>query len=72
MELKKNETFLDALTKQVGKIVDIVLKNGQIINCKVILAGQFCTHVERLDSKSFYDTIIRNEDIIAIEVKVRS
>ncbi len=72
MEIKKNETFIDVLTKQVGKTVDVVLKTGQVINCKVILVGQFCTHIERLDSKSFYDTIIRNEDIVAIEVKVRS
>ncbi len=67
----KNQTMIDVLTKLKGKSVDIDLKNGQAISCKIKNVGQFCVHVERTDSKSFYDVIIRNDDVSAVEMRVR-
>ncbi|OLS15361.1 MAG: hypothetical protein RBG13Loki_0992 [Promethearchaeota archaeon CR_4] len=72
MDLAKTETFLDILSKLKGTSVDIVLKNGQSISGKIKIVGQFCTQVEREDSKSFYDIIIRNEDISTVEMRVRA
>lgn len=72
MELRKNEEFIEILSKLKGKPANIILKNGESISCEIKTVGQSCTLIERKDSKSFYDMIIRNDDISAIEMKVRA
>ncbi|MFX1236285.1 MAG: hypothetical protein ACFFAS_02050 [Promethearchaeota archaeon] len=71
MELKEIDTFNHILSRLTKQSVDILLKTGQSISCKIIRTTGKCTHIERTDSKSFYDMIIRTEDIVAIEKKVR-
>lgn len=72
MELTKDDSFTNVLLKLKGQSVDIILKNGQTRTGKIKLESDFFIQVERQDSKSFYDSIIRNEDISAVEMKVRS
>ncbi|MFX1273953.1 MAG: hypothetical protein ACFFBP_02385 [Promethearchaeota archaeon] len=72
MELKKNEQIVDILSKLKGKPVNVMLSNGELISCEVKTVGEFCSLIERKDSKSFYDIIIRNDSVIAVEMKVRN
>jgi len=71
MELKKTETMKDFLEKNVGNKLDLILKNGIIYSCIIQTIGLSYVHVELVGERSFFNAIIRIEDISAIEFQVR-
>lgn len=74
MELKNNDTIKDILAKLVGKdkTISIVLKSGKDYSGEIQTLGEFCVSLKQSGNRSFYDALIRIEDISAIEVKVRN
>jgi len=71
MDLKNTDTIKDILERNMGKKLELLLKNGKIYTCIIHNIGQFCVHVELLGERSFFDAIIRIDDISTIEFQVR-
>ncbi|MHA2294998.1 MAG: hypothetical protein ACXAEU_08655 [Candidatus Hodarchaeales archaeon] len=74
MEMKEKDTFKDMLVsaKKQDKPVDVHLKSGKSFNGNIITVGVHCLALKLRGNKSFFDAIIRIEDIAAIEVQVRT
>ncbi len=54
-----------------GKRVSVTLSSGAEYNGKVKSVGNGLLVLEKLSGKSFYDALIRTEDICAVETQVR-
>jgi small nuclear ribonucleoprotein (snRNP)-like protein len=61
----------DNLKTYVGKDVVIHLRSGKSLQGYVKAIGDHLVHLEKLSGRDFYDTLIRIEDITAIEAKFR-
>ncbi len=71
MELKKSDSMSDILSSLKDKTVDIVLSNGKSYNGKIIDIGHHIVSLEQRGNRSFFDAIIKIEDISAVEVQAR-
>lgn len=71
MEYNKNNTIKDYLTKLRTKNTYILLKSGKEYLGIIKDVGQFCVILEQKGNRSYFDSIIRIEDISAVEVQVR-
>ena len=71
MEIPENYTIKDVLIKLRTKETLIILKSGKEYSGIIKNVGQFYVVLEQTGSRSFYDSIIRIEDISAIEIRVR-
>ena len=73
MKLKENDTIKEALLfalKEKNPIL-VLLKSGKEYTGIMKIVGLHCVSLEQKGKRSFFDAIIRIEDISAIEVKVR-
>ena len=61
----------DNLIAMKGKMVAVSLSSGQIMTGIVKEVQNNLLHLEKLSQKDFYDALIRVDQIIAIEVRVR-
>jgi hypothetical protein len=71
MELKESDTLKDILLKLQDKEVYILLKSGKEYLGIIKKVGALLTILEQKGKRSFFDSIIRNDDISAVEIKVR-
>lgn len=73
MNLKDRETMSDMLTKAKleNKTVDVLLRNGTSIKGDILDIGAYCLVMELKGAKSFFDTVIRIEDISSFDIQVR-
>jgi sRNA-binding regulator protein Hfq len=74
MELKEKDTIKDVLLsiQEQNKPVDILLKSGKMYKGTILIVGHHCVSLKQRGDRSFFDAIIRLEDIATIEVQVRS
>ena len=61
----------DNLIAMKGRTVTVSLTSGQIVTGVVKEVQNNLLHLEKLSQKEFYDSIIRVDLIVAIEVRVR-
>ena len=61
----------DNLIAMKGKTVAVSLSSGQIMTGVVKDVQNNLLHLEKLSQKEFYDALIRLDQIVAIEVRVR-
>lgn len=71
MELKENYTIKDVLIKLRAKEVYVLLKSGKEYYGIIMNVGQHCVALEQKGNRSFFDAIIRIDDISAVEIQVR-
>jgi hypothetical protein len=64
-------SLADNIKAFAGKDVFVHLRSGKTIQGYVKYVGNGLLHLEKLAGKDFYDTLIRVEDISAIEAKFR-
>ena len=71
--MKLNDTIKEALLSALRekKPIFVLLKSGKEYNGIIKMAGLHCVALEQKGNRSFYDAIIRIEDISAIEIRVR-
>jgi len=72
MSYNVNASLEDNLKSLVGKKVSVTTASGQTLTGKVKEVGPHLIHLEKLESKEFYDALIRIENISAIEAMFRS
>lgn len=73
MELKENDTMKDILSsiQAQDKPVDILVKSGKTYKGILQKVGRNCISLKLIGDRSFFDAIIRIEEIAAIEVQIR-
>ena len=71
MELRDNDTLKDVLSRVLDKDVYVLLKSGKEYLGKIKKVGELCVQLEQKGNRSFYDSIIRIDDISAVEIRVR-
>ncbi|MFX1503495.1 MAG: hypothetical protein ACFFDH_21205 [Promethearchaeota archaeon] len=71
MEYNENYTIKDYLTKFRNKFVYILLTSGKEYLGIIKDVGQFCLILEQKGQRSYYDSIIRIDDITSVEIQVR-
>ncbi|MFX1257920.1 MAG: hypothetical protein ACFFAN_08680 [Promethearchaeota archaeon] len=72
MELNEKEGIKEILLKlKKSDSVNIILKNGKEYIGKILNVGILCIQLQLHGNRSFYDSIIRIDDISAVEFKVR-
>ena len=54
------------------KKVDILLKSGKAYSGVIHAVGKQCVILEQSGTKSFFNAVIKNEEIAALEVQVRT
>jgi len=59
----------DTLNSLIGKKVSLSLRSGAVYGGLVKAVGDHFLHLEKIQSKEFYDAFIRIEDISAIELQ---
>ena len=57
--------------QQEKKPIEIHLRSGTKFNGAIKMVGEWCIILQLRGNRSFFDSIIRIEDISAIEVQVR-
>ena len=74
MELKNKDTITNILEKLAGNdnTISIILKSGKDYSGEIQSLGEFCVSLKQSGKRSFFDALIRIEDISAIEVEVRN
>ncbi|MFW9988080.1 MAG: hypothetical protein ACFFC3_05450 [Candidatus Odinarchaeota archaeon] len=71
MELNENYTIKDYLIKLRTKNVYIILNSGKEYLGIIKDVGQFCLILEQKGQRSYFDSIIRIDDISSVEFQVR-
>lgn len=73
MEFRETDTMKDVLIRaqKEKSYFFVLLKSGKEYNGMIKEVGQHCIVFEQKGSRSFYDAIIRIEDVSSIEVRVR-
>lgn len=69
------DTTIDDVLKKVHdkkKKVDILLKNGKTYSGAIQTIGHHCVILKQSGTKSFFNVIIKNQEIAAVEVQVRT
>ena len=57
--------------KLENKTVGVSLRNGTSVRGDILEIGSYCVVMELKGAKSFFDTVIRIEDISSFEIQVR-
>jgi len=73
MDMSEKDTMSDMLAKmkREKKTVGVLLKNGISIKGDILDMGAHCIVMELKGAKSFFDTVVRIDDISSFEVQVR-
>ncbi len=71
VSLSSHSSFHNNLKTFTGKSVVLVLNNGAKVKGKVKSLSKGIVHIEMLGNKSFYDAVVKINDISAIQAKVR-
>ncbi len=71
MSYDVNASIADNLKSLIGKKVNVTLDSGQVFSGTVKEVGNHLIHLEKLDRKSFFDALIRLENISAIDAMFR-
>ena len=72
MELHEKEGIKDILSKcKKFDSVFIILKNGKEYTGKILNVSLFSFHLQLHGSRSYYDAIIRIDDVSSVEFQVR-
>lgn len=66
-----NTSMMDNLIALTGKKVSITLDGGKTITGIIKSVGSQLIHIEKIERKEFFDSLIRIEKIQAIEVRFR-
>lgn len=66
-----NFSLQDNLKSLIGKKVYLTLDSGKTFAGFIKAVGDNLVHLEKLDGKSYFDALIRIENISAIETKFR-
>jgi small nuclear ribonucleoprotein (snRNP)-like protein len=66
-----NFSFQDNLKTLIGKKVYLTLDSGKTFAGFIKEVGDHLVHLEKLDDKSYFDALIRIENISAIDTKFR-
>jgi sRNA-binding regulator protein Hfq len=74
MKLLVKHTLKDvlALLKKEKKQVEISLSSGKSFTGIIQVVGDHCVSLKQVGQRSFFDAIFGIEDIVALEVKVRT
>lgn len=71
LSLSSQSSFYNNLKTFTGKSVVLVLNNGVKVKGQVKSLSKGIVHIEMLGNKSFYDAVVKINDISAIQAKVR-
>ena len=73
MELKENDTMKDVLmsAQAQDQPVYIQMKSGTQYMGTIQKVGRNCVSLKLIGDRSFYDAIIRIEEIAVVEIQVR-
>ena len=66
-----NFSLQDNLKSFIGKKVNVTLNSGKTFGGFIKEVGDHFIQLEKLDGKSYFDALIRIEDISAIDTKFR-
>jgi small nuclear ribonucleoprotein (snRNP)-like protein len=66
-----NVSMMDNLIALTGKKVSITLDGGKTLTGIIKSVGSQLIHIEKIERKEFFDSLIRIEKIQAIEVRFR-
>ena len=66
-----NSSLADNLKSLIGKKVYVALDSGKTFAGFVKEVGNDLMHLEKLDSKDYFDALLRIENIIAIDTRFR-
>lgn len=66
-----NFSLQDNLKSLVGKKVYLTMDSGKTFAGFIKVVGDHWVHLEKLDGKSYFDALLRIEDISAIDMKFR-
>jgi hypothetical protein len=69
---KINYSLANNLKSLVGKKVSVTLDSGKAFSGLIKEVGDHLIHLEKLDSKEYFDALIRIEDISAIDTRFRT
>ena len=64
-------SMADNLKALVGKKVNVSLGSGQTLAGMVKAVGNHLLHLEKIESKEYFDALIRIDNIVAIDVRFR-
>ena len=67
-----NSSLADNLKSLVGKKVYVTLDSGKTFTGFVKEVGNHLMHLEKLDSKDYFDALLRIENISAIDTRFRN
>jgi len=71
MRYNVNFSLHDNLKLLMGKKVYVTLSSGKTFAGYIKELGDHLVHLEKLDGKSYFDALVRIEDISAIDAKFR-
>ena len=71
MHFTINASMMDNLNALAGKKVLVTLDGGKTLAGIVKSVGQHLLHLEKIERKEFFDSLIRLDNIQAIEVQFR-
>ena len=66
-----NASMMDNLNNLTGKNVTLTLDGGKTLTGVVKSVGSHLIHLEKIEQKEFFDSLIRIDSIQAIEVQFR-
>ena len=66
-----NASMMDNLNNLTGKSVTLTLDGGKTLTGVVRSVGSHLIHLEKIEQKEFFDSLIRIDSIQAIEVQFR-
>ena len=66
-----NVSMMDNLSSLIGKKIVIILEGGETLSGILKSLGPHLIHVEKIEHKEFFDSLVRIDKIQAIEVQFR-
>ena len=66
-----NASMMDNLVALTGKKVTLTLDGGNALTGYIKVVGDQVVHLEKIERKEFFDSLIRIEKIQAIEMRFR-
>lgn len=70
-EMNSSDTVKTVLDQYVGKAIIITLNSGGEIQGKITKVGDALVHISKLSTMSYYDAVIRIDQIAAVKIRVR-
>jgi small nuclear ribonucleoprotein (snRNP)-like protein len=71
VKFEVSQSLNDNLKPFVGKLVYVNLRSGKIYQGSLKAVGDHWIHLEKVAERTFYDALIRIDDISAIEAQFR-